>query len=252
MQIFRGVLELLDYVFFATVERGKVYETGPFIHNYALAYALRLARSPYSCLEQRPDYHGELSELNARGLYLTPAHPIRTSYRLSQWNTIREAYGFGKKPQSIGYPDWGFARVLGPGSSFEFYLLVARPEAWAELPSLRALGGTRVAYLRLGKFLGKARVRFSRAEAVVQRRGPYTATVVRERDAGGEAATSLLLNWRDLPAEPVACTIYPATLPTRLVADAQFLDGDHYVAQFGQGLQVVLPAGMRFLARAEA
>ena len=47
MDIYRGKLELLDYVFFATVERGKVYETGAFIHNYALAYALRLASAPY-------------------------------------------------------------------------------------------------------------------------------------------------------------------------------------------------------------
>lgn len=248
MQVFRAVLELLDYVFFATVERGKVYETGDFIHNYALAYALRLARSPYGCLDQRPDYPRELTELNARDLYLTPAHPIRTSYRLSQWNTIREAYGFGKKPQSLGYPDWGFARVLAPGSSFEFYVLAARPDAWAGLPSLRAMGGSGVAYVRLGKFLGKARVRFSPAEKVVQRRGPYTATVLRDRAAAGEAPSGLLLNWRDLPAEPVSCTIYPTTLPTKLIADAQFLDGDHYVARF-EGLQVVLPAGMRFLAR---
>jgi CRISPR-associated protein Csc1 len=46
MDIYRGQLELLDYVFFATVERGKVYETGAFIHNYALAYALRLVSAP--------------------------------------------------------------------------------------------------------------------------------------------------------------------------------------------------------------
>ena len=44
MQIYRGTIELLDYVFYATVERGKVYETGAFIHNYALAYALGLVQ----------------------------------------------------------------------------------------------------------------------------------------------------------------------------------------------------------------
>lgn len=250
MRVFRAVLELLDYVFFATVELGKVYETGPFIHNYALAYALHLVRSPYGCLTQKPDYLRELQDLNTRGLYLTPAHPVRVSYRLSQWNTIRETYSFGKKPQSLGYPDWGFARMLAPGSVFAFYVLAGEPAAWSGFPSLQAMGAGGVTYIRLGKFLGKARVRFSAAEEVVQRRGQYTATVVAKKEgAAGEAASRLLLNWRDLPADPVSCTVFPATLPTKLIADPQFLDGDHYVARF-EGQQVVLPAGMRFLARA--
>jgi CRISPR-associated protein Csc1 len=54
MEVYRGALELLDYVFFATTERGKVYETGAFIHNYALAYAFRLASAPYSSVTQEP------------------------------------------------------------------------------------------------------------------------------------------------------------------------------------------------------
>ena len=70
MEIYRGKLELLDYVFFATVERGKVYETGAFIHNYALAYALRLAAAPYSHTVQEPHYEEELSPLNEQGIYI--------------------------------------------------------------------------------------------------------------------------------------------------------------------------------------
>jgi hypothetical protein len=34
MEVYRGTLELLDYVFFATTERGKVYETGAFILKF--------------------------------------------------------------------------------------------------------------------------------------------------------------------------------------------------------------------------
>jgi CRISPR-associated protein Csc1 len=63
MQIYRGTLELLDYVFFATLERGKVYESGAFIHNYALAYALRLAQAPYTHHVQQPRYAEELTPL---------------------------------------------------------------------------------------------------------------------------------------------------------------------------------------------
>jgi hypothetical protein len=40
MHLYRCDLVLHDYLFFATTERGKVAETGPFVHNYALTYAL--------------------------------------------------------------------------------------------------------------------------------------------------------------------------------------------------------------------
>ena len=36
MEIYKGQLELLDYLFFATVERGKVYETCMLVLKYAL------------------------------------------------------------------------------------------------------------------------------------------------------------------------------------------------------------------------
>ena len=78
MQIYRGTLELLDYVFYATVERGKVYETGAFIHNYALAYALGLVRGEtytYARLKQSPHYQAELAPLNGQ-IYLTPGSPL--------------------------------------------------------------------------------------------------------------------------------------------------------------------------------
>ncbi|MEW6045885.1 MAG: type I-D CRISPR-associated protein Cas5/Csc1 [Bacillota bacterium] len=251
MDIYRARIELLDYVFFATVERGKVYETGTFIHNYALAYALRLVASPYAHEVQKPDYAGELARLNAWGLYLTPARPVRTLYRLTQWNTVREGYGIGKKPQSIGYPDWGFARVLRPGSTFEFYVLMTEPEVASDLPVLRSLRRQGVVYMRLGKFLGKARVRFARALAVRTGRGPFMATLIEKSGRGREdqAASDLLLNWRDIATDPIACDVYPAALPTRLIANSHFADGDYYVAEFGEGDRVVLPAGMRFLAR---
>jgi hypothetical protein len=141
MHIYRGTLELLDYVFYATVERGKVYETGPFIHNYALAYALGLARSKtytYTHLIQEPHYVEELTPLNGR-LYLTPAAPQRVAYRLVQWNTLRESYVLTQKEQSVGYPDWGFARMLRPGSRFTFYLMVQNPAALPDAPALRDL-----------------------------------------------------------------------------------------------------------------
>ena len=251
MNIYRGNLDLLDYVFFATVERGKVYETGAFIHNYALAYALKLAAPPYSHRQQKPNYADELADLNQRGVYLTPARPIHIFYRLMQWNTIQEVYGFGKKPQSIGYPDWGFARVLRPGSAFEFYVLVADPSQVPRSPVLLDLLTGKVGYVRLGKFPAKVRLQLIPAQRVETKQGKFKAGISfqRGREAEMQSAAPLLFNWRDILADPIVCDVYPGTLPTRLIANPQFAGGGYYVAEFGEEDRVILPGNMRFVAR---
>jgi CRISPR-associated protein Csc1 len=234
MQIYQANLELLDYVFFATVEKGKVYETGNFLHNYALAYAFGLALTPYDHLVQEPRYQAELEPLNEAGLYLTPAASVQVAYRLIQWNTIKEGYDFPGKEPSIGYPDWGFARMLRPESRFIFYLLVTDPARLPQAPALReALAGHPVR-IRLGKFPAKARVTLTAADEVRERTGPFTVTP--------------LLNWRDLSVEPETCDILAMTLPTRLIYNARFAKDAYYEARFSED-KICLPAGMRFLAK---
>lgn len=239
MQIYRGTIELLDYVFYATVERGKVYETGAFIHNYALAYALGLVRGEtytYARLAQEPHYVEELTPLNGR-LYITPGAPQRIAHRLVQWNTLREGYAYPGKPPSLGYPDWGFARVLRPGSRFTFYLLLPDPAAPPDAPALRDLLAGRPARVRLGKFPAKARLQLKRADQVTEQSGPFLVNA--------------FLNWRDLETDPQVCDVIAASLPTRLISRAHFAEGPYYEAHFGEDV-VRLPARMRFLARPPA
>ncbi len=236
MHIYRVTIELLDYIFYATTERGKVYETGAFIHNYALTYALGLGRGEtytYARLTQEPRYVEELTPLNGR-LYLTPAAPQRVAHRLVQWNTIREGYAFPGKEPSVGYPDWGFARMLRPGCRFVCYLLVPDPAALPDAPALRDLTAGRPIRIRLGKFPGKARLQAQRADKVVLQEGPFQATA--------------MLNWRDLETDPQVCDIVAASLPTRLLSSAHFAEGPYYEAHFDQDI-VRLPVRMRFLAR---
>jgi CRISPR-associated protein Csc1 len=236
VRIYRGTIELLDYVFYATVERGKVYETGAFIHNYALAYALGLVRGAtytYAQLVQEPHYAEELTPLNGR-LYLTPAAPQAVAHRLVQWNTLREGYAYPGKPPSLGYPDWGFARVLRPGSRFTFYLLLPGPSAPPESPALRDLLAGRPTRVRLGKFPAKARLQLEPADRVIEGHGPFFVDAY--------------LNWRDLETDPLVCDVVAAGLPTRLIARARFGPAPYYQAHFGPEV-VQLPAGMRFLAR---
>ncbi|MBI2875710.1 MAG: type I-D CRISPR-associated protein Cas5/Csc1 [Candidatus Tectomicrobia bacterium] len=232
MHIYRCGLELLDYLFFATTERGKTFETGPFIHNYALTYALAAAgalvlpatRPRYYYEQQRPDYEGELRPLNERGTYVTPARPTRLTFRQTQFNTIKEGYSLGGKARSIAYPDWGFLRLISPGSHFVFFVLSRDP-----LP--------RRAYLRLGKFLSKARVQWWEAESV--------------RDVPtGPFEHRGLLNWRDLVRKPTIFDLLPAALPSKLIDNARFSEGRHWIARFGQ-LEMALPIEMEYLPAGE-
>lgn len=235
MQIYRGTLELLDYVFYATTERGKVYETGAFIHNYALAYALGLVRGEtytYAQLKQSPQYQAELTPLNGQ-VYLTPGTPQCIAHRLVQWNTIPERYAFPGKAPSIGYPDWGFARVLRPGCKFRFYALVHQPASLPDAPALHDLIAGRPVRVRLGKFPGKARLRLEAADKVKEKNGPFQVNT--------------LLNWRDTELDPSVCDVLSGSLPTRLIHHAR-LNGAFYEAHFGEDV-VRLPVEMRFLAR---
>lgn len=234
MHIYRGSIHLLDYIFYATVERGKMYETGAFIHNYALAYALQLVRSvPYTHQRQVPRYAEDLRPLNGV-IYITPGAPQTFAHRLVQWNTIRDAYAFPGKLPSLGYPDWGFARVLRPDSRFVFYVLLADREEAARFPALRELLNAQPVRIRLGKFMGKARVDLEEATEVKRETAEFTTTT--------------MLNWRDLTLDPIACDIVASSLPTRLIKNVSFPSHTNYKVSIGKEI-VYLPADMQFLTR---
>src|SRR5438128_3438987 len=189
MELYRCDIALHDYLFFATTERGKVAETGPFIHNYALTYALGWATSLWRNEEQRPHYREELARVGQR--YVTPARLVRGSYVLSQYNTMSESYSLGKA-QSIGYPDWGFIKCFRPGTIFRFYVLGAEE---VQFPH----------FLRLGKFMAKTLLSTTAAHKIQQRR-----EWPQEQEIARGQGTQPLLNLYDLPG-PARPVIYNIT-----------------------------------------
>lgn len=233
LEVYRCMLRLQDYLFFATTERGKVYETGAFLHNYALAYALRLVNGPYYNRIQKPLYYEHLEHLNMQGVYITPAQICGTPrYCLQQFNTIKEGYGFGKKDRSIGYPDWGYFRLLAPETEFVYYVMLNdRKQLDAQL--LGQFAQTSF-YVRLGKLMSKALVTVQQALDIRPGKdGAFTANA--------------LLNWRDLHAEPLMFDLIGNSLPTRLIANVRFAQGRSLTAYFPDEQQVVLPVDMSFL-----
>ena len=156
-------------VFFASRELSDTYYTEGTIGNYALAYALGWARSPYRLLGQatgRPTYLEDLTPLV--GLrYILPAWPAEgsASFRFERFNALSDSYWYamtnnrvataredlplkrtGKKPNTFrpsNFPQTGRLRVIERGNRFQTLVF-----GDAELPE----------YIRVGKFMSKVRV----------------------------------------------------------------------------------------------
>src|SRR5947208_8705677 len=85
-------LYLHDYLFYASREMGRLYETEKYLHNYGLTYALGLAKAPYTNLAQVPRYQEDLNKVNEQGVYVTPAYPLRYSFAFSTFKMANVTY----------------------------------------------------------------------------------------------------------------------------------------------------------------
>jgi len=163
VKIYCCELELHDSLYFATREIGRLYETEPVIHNYALCYALGLVDSitysttvseadsyRYFCPEQIPKYEQHLTPLNQQGIYVTPAKAISHSSTLNTWKYANNNYHVEMEKTQKNIPSFGRAKEIAPESKFEFFIISENPltEKPQKLPK----------WIRLGKWMSKAEV----------------------------------------------------------------------------------------------
>ncbi|MBE9096427.1 type I-D CRISPR-associated protein Cas5/Csc1 [Tychonema sp. LEGE 07203] len=154
--IYRCQIELHDSLYFATREIGRLYETEPVIHNYALCYALGLVDSAiysttvaeedsyrYFCPEQVPKYEQHLTALNQQGIYVTPARSISHSSTLNTWKYANNNYHVEMEKTQKNIPGFGRTKEIAPESKFEFFVLSKKPLKLAK-------------WIRLGKWMSKA------------------------------------------------------------------------------------------------
>lgn len=154
-------------VFFASRELSDTYYTEGVIGNYALAYALGWAKSPYRLTgigTGKPRYKEDLTSLDS---YILPAWPVdeRVSFRFERFNALSDSYWYamtnnrvaiaredlpikrtGKKPNTYrpsNFPQTGRLRLIERGNCFHTLVFGEK-----ELPE----------YIRLGKFTSKVRV----------------------------------------------------------------------------------------------
>lgn len=247
VHVYRCELTLWEHTFFSSREVSAFFQTEPLIGNYALAYALGLAQSPYRS-DATVRYALDLAPLNERGVYVTPATlQGEVKFALSQfnaqadthwyafgnnaivvrpddgravregpnWYIVRPATGEKKKVTASNFPQHGRVKMLALGNRAVFYVLSREPLA------LRR-------YIRLGKWMSKASVE---ATHTVARPEPKQSVTV-----------PFFLNPADLP-RPEALRVFDlvSVHPVPLVRNA-VLTGEFLCAPD----EVWLPAGMRF------
>lgn len=158
--VYRCTLELHDSLYFATREIGRLYETEPVLHNYALCYALGLVDSEiysttvseehsyrYFCPEQVPKYEEHLTPLNQQGIYVTPARAVNHASVLHTWKYANNNYHVEMEKTQKNIPSFGRAKEIAPESLFEFFII---SEKSLKLPK----------WIRLGKWASKAELTF--------------------------------------------------------------------------------------------
>lgn len=212
MQIYRCRLVLHESLFFATREVGRLYETGRYLHNYALTYALKHVEAPWFNAEQVPRYAQDLAPLNGQ-VYVTPAAPEQVTFQLATFKYGEEQLHVEMQQAERNTPSFGRAKELAPESTFRCYVLSAAP---LDLPR----------WIRLGKWHSKALVEVAPIEARIR---------------SGDYAAACALNPLDVPAGTLRAFDIISMPPASLVANAR-CSGDHYEVEQGVGL----PAGMRY------
>ena len=245
--IYRCHLTLLEPVFFSSQEISNYYQTAPLIGNYALAYALGLCHTPYFN-DGSIHYREHLGNVNEQGIYVTPATLNHTPrFTLAQFNAQPDAYWYAMannvivtrpdgtwtvkrgskwyavqsekdRGKGIGLenrPQHGRIRFLSIGNEATFYAISREPY---QPPS----------YIRLGKFMSKARV-----TAVFL---PHTET-----DAQG-AIIPFLLNPADFDPGTKLVTFDLVNVPPTPLVKNGMVNGRCYQLD----KDTYLPVGMRF------
>jgi CRISPR-associated protein Csc1 len=212
MHLYACSLTLHEPLFFATREIGRLYETGRYLHNYALTYAFGLVASPWFHGEQVPQYASHLRPL-AGTTYVTPAMPERVAFQLTTFKYGEEILHVEMAQAERNTPSFGRAKELAPESTFRCYVLSAEP---VRLPR----------WVRLGKWHSKTLVETHELPATVAR---------------GEYRAASPLNPLDVPVGTLRAFDIVSMPPASLVANAHCV-GEHYVVSNGQGL----PTGMAY------
>ena len=207
MHIYHCRLTLHESLFFATRELGRLYETGRYLHNYALTYAFGQVQAPWFNAEQSPRYAEDLLPLNGQ-FYVTPAMPEQVTFQLNTFKYGEEQLHVEMLQAERNTPSFGRAKELAPESTFICYVLSAMP---LQLPR----------WIRLGKWHSKVAV-------------DMEALKFEERDGVYSAVSAL--NPLDVPEGMLRAFDIVSMPPASLVVNAHLAGRYYAIGGPGHGL----------------
>ncbi len=219
MHIYRLCLTLQDPLYFATRELGRLYVTERYLHNYALTYALGLARSGYHDAEHIPHYQEDIEPLNQRGIYVTPARPVDSAYvtHTYKWANLRSHVEMEQISKNV--PTYGRIREIAPESVFEAYLVTSEA---LNLPR----------WIRLGKWMSKAAVELSQPLKFVLQTSDFICT--HPLNPLDVMFSQRVISYDTLNMPPVS-----------LIRNVRCVQGEHYRIADGKEI-LCLPANLQY------
>lgn len=232
IMIYRCTIELHDSLYFATREIGRLYETEPILHNYALCYALGLIDNPsyqttvaeehsyrYFCPEQVPKYEQHLTPLNQQGIYVTPARTVNYTAVLNTWKYANNNYHVEMEKTQKNIPSFGRTKEIAPESQFEFFIIT---EKSLKLPK----------WIRLGKWASKAELTM---EELLQPK----------RERNGEFIFPYPLNPLDVMFTHQVLSYDTINMPPVSLIRNVRIQGEYYNVQIGKET-LKIPAQMQY------
>lgn len=233
IRAFKGTLELMSELFFASVEPGDNFTTEPIILNTALYYALGYAKGNYinfpekrgrGSVKQNPTYIVDTESL-FEAVYVTPAKVINKPEFTTELNNSRsddyvQSNNLSNADSDANTPTGRYSarKQIQPGAKFLFYVLTfdgTKPD----MPT----------YVRLGKKRCKALIEW---EEVV--------TSISE----GEYKTTHPVLIDDLESVPLGDISFKRMQPFDVLQKGRF-----FGTYIKIGSKDVLPINVRFLRR---
>jgi len=204
VRIFRAVIRLDDFLWFASYEWGGDNETAPLIHNYALSFALS-GQDRVDTGGGVPNYDEDLRSID---VYCTPARlmPLRLKHgqrTVLTFNSVdnptqlTQALRVGEK---VNDPKIGKRQVLLPGLRFQLFAFTRRG---AVLPRV----------FRLGK---------KRSPVVVEECEQLRVTLFKGSETTCHAVSPL-----DISGKVVRCV--PRAIPPHLVYEWASIEDDTFL-----------------------
>ncbi len=165
-QVIECTLTVLGRLLYASRELGHLTDTGDYVLNSALYYALGFSRGKYVNIGNKPNYVEETSAAYNL-LYITPATPVDILTHLTTtYNARPDRYAVvnykAKDDPNARYniPRYGRERAINQQNRFRFYILPYHTDVdllVSQLPT----------YMRLGKKRSKCKMRYKVMDSVL-------------------------------------------------------------------------------------